>query len=82
MAGTLGVAPHPPHPRQRSNHLTRPWSFEVSSALGPGRPSDDYPQLHRLGRWPTNMLDMLTETPVLADLAMKNVLTLLTGYLQ
>ena len=42
----------------------------------------DQPQLHGLGRWPTYMLDMLTETPVLADRATKNVLTLLTGYLQ
>lgn len=37
---------------------------------------------YRLGRRPTYTLDILTETPVLADLATKNVVTLLTGYLQ
>ena len=43
---------------------------------------DDRPQLYGLGRWPTYTLDMLTETPVPADLATKNVVTLLTGYSQ
>jgi hypothetical protein len=46
----------------------------LSSAVAPrvaprGLRIDDQPQRYSLGRWPTYLLDMLTETPVLADLA-------------
>ena len=63
--------------------MLRAASFSVESRrAAAGLRLDDQRLLHGLGRWPTYMLSMLTETPVLGDLAMKNVVTLFTGYLQ